>query len=430
MSQNTWKNWAETCVCHPEQIQYPRSEEEIVNIIRYASENGKQIRVAGNGHSFTSLVGTDSILVALDNWAGLIGVEGNIAHVKSGSNIKYLGEELFQNGLAQENLGDIDVQSIAGALSTGTHGTGIEFGTLSTQIEELTIINAKGEKITCSEKQNRDIFKAAQVSLGSLGIITEYKLKCVPKYILELRNVKSNITDTLSKLEQYKKENRNFEFYYFPYTETVQLKISNITNKEPKEGGFLRYFNDIILENGAFKLFSEISRIFPSQSRRVSKLIGKLVGETKRNTWSHRVYATSRFVKFTEMEYNIPTEHFEDCILEVKKKIEDTQYDLHFPIECRFVKQDDIWLSPAYQRDSAYIAIHMYKGMPYEKYLKDMEAIFRKYNGRPHWGKLHYQTPDSLKKSYPKWDEFHAIRKEMDPGGIFLNGHMKDIFGN
>lgn len=429
MSQNTWKNWAENVICNPEQILKPSSEEEIISIIQTAAKNEKSIRMVGNGHSFSGLVETDSIIVALDNWGGLINVEGQVATVKAGSNIKFLGEELYQNGLAQENLGDIDVQSIAGAISTGTHGTGVEFGNLATQVEEMTFINAKGERITCSESQNHDIFKAAQVSLGSMGVITQIKLKCLPKYILELRNVKSNITDTLAKLEQYKKENRNFEFYYFPYTETVQLKISNVTETEPKEGGILQYLNDIVLENGAFKLFSEISRIIPSQSRNVSKLVGAFVGESKRNTWSHRVYATSRLVRFTEMEYNIPDAAFEECILEVKKKIEDTRYDLHFPIECRFVKGDDIWMSPAYERDSAYIAVHMYKGMPYKKYLSDMEAIFKKYDGRPHWGKLHYQTADSLRAIYPKWDDFHAIRKEMDPNGMFLNQHLRRVFG-
>ncbi|MGK0387921.1 MAG: FAD-linked oxidoreductase [Maribacter sp.] len=429
MSENTWKNWSETVVCNPDQILMPSSEEEITSIIQAAAKNGKTIRMVGKGHSFTGLVGTDSIIMALDNWGGLINVEGQVATVKAGSNIKLLGEELYQNGLAQENLGDIDIQSIAGAVSTGTHGTGVQFGNLATQVEEITFINARGEKITCSESQNHDIFKAAQVSLGSMGVITRMKIRCLPKYILELKNVKADFKDTLAKLDQYNKENRNFEFYYFPYTETVQLKISNVTEAEPKEGGVLQYINDMVLENGAFKLFSEISRIIPSQSRNVSKLVGACVGESKRNTWSHRVYATSRLVRFTEMEYNIPEDAFEECILEIKKKIEDTRYDLHFPIECRFVKGDDIWLSPAYQRNSAYIAVHMYKGMPYKQYLDDMEAIFKKYDGRPHWGKLHYQTSDSLSKLYPKWDDFHAIRKEMDPNGMFLNQYLKDIFG-
>ncbi len=429
MSKN-WKNWAETVNIQVEDILKPSSEEEMRMIIQQANQNKKTIRMVGNGHSFSDLIKTNSLLVSMDNWSGLLDVDSKnkIARIKSGSNIKTVGEWLFDNGLAQENLGDIDVQSIAGAFSTGTHGTGISFGTLSTQIKQLTFINGLGQKITCSEEENKEIFKAAQVSLGALGMITEYEIQCQEKYVLELKNIKGNLYNCLENLEKYKSENRNFEFYYFPFTDIVQMKFSNITDKEAKSGGIGQYLNDIILENGALKVVSEISRIFPSQSRRVSKLCGALVGESQRCTWSHQVFATARWVKFTEMEYNIPTEHFSDCLLEIKEKIEAEHYDLHFPIECRFVKQDDIYLSPAYQRDSAYIAVHMYKGMPHEKYFNDIENIFKKYNGRPHWGKMHTRTANDLKELYPKWNDFLKIRKEMDPNGIFLNPHLKELF--
>ncbi len=431
MSGNTWKNWAETVICHPSEIVKPSSEDEITSIIAKAKKEGKRIRVVGNGHSFTALNNTSSILMSLENWQGVLDLdkEKSCVTVRSGTQIKALGELLHQEGLAQENLGDIDVQSIAGAISTGTHGTGVELGNLSTQVEELTFINGNGELISCSEEENHDIFKAAQISLGALGIITRIKLRCVPAYKLELQNVKGSLKECLAHLESYKKENRNFEFYYFPYTDVVQMKFSNITDNDPERGGLMQYLNDIILENGAFKVVSEISRIFPSQSRRVSRLCGSLVGESKRSTWSHQVYATARLVKFTEMEYNIPSVHYTDCMNEIIRKIEKEQYDLHFPIENRFVKGDDIWLSPAYQRDSAYVAVHMYKGMPFEKYLRDMEEIFDHYQGRPHWGKLHYKSPEKLAELYPEWNAFHAIRRKMDADGIFMNDYLASIFG-
>ncbi|MGB1217788.1 MAG: D-arabinono-1,4-lactone oxidase, partial [Saprospiraceae bacterium] len=289
-------------------------------------------------------------------------------------------------------------------------------------------INGNGELITCSEKENRDIFKSAQISLGALGIITRIKLRCIPAYKLELKNVRGNLKECLSNLEKYKKENRNFEFYHFPYTDVVQMKISNITENKPEKAGVMRYLNDMVIENGAFKVISEVSRIFPSQSKRMGQLCGFLVGESRRSTWSHQVYATARFVKFTEMEYNIPAENYVECMNEIVAKIEKEQYNLHFPIESRFVKGDDIYLSPAYQRDSAYVAVHMYKGMPFEKYLRDMEEIFNHYQGRPHWGKLHYKTSRELAELYPKWNDFHEIRKRMDPNGIFMNDYLESIF--
>ncbi len=429
-NSKTWTNWAGTAECHPRAYHSPNSEKELQAIVKEALKTDKTIRVSGSGHSFTKLVETNSILISLENWRGIMEIDGSYAKVRSGTQLKFLGERLYEEGLAQENLGDIDVQSVAGAFSTGTHGTGVEFGTLSTQLTEITFINGKGELITCSETQEPEIFKAAQISLGALGIITRMTLKCVPKYILELKNIKGDFNECLSKLEEYNQENRNFEFYYFPYTETVQMKISNITQGEPKKGGVLKYLNDIVLENGAFKLVSEISRIFPSQSKKMSQLVGALVGESQRKTWSHEVFATTRLVRFTEMEYNIPKEHFETCIREIKQKIEKEQYELHFPIECRFVKADDIFLSPAYQRESAYIAIHMYKGMPYKKYFQDMEEIFKKYQGRPHWGKLHNRTPKELQVLYPQWHKFHSIRKRMDPNGVFMNDYLKKVLGD
>ncbi len=430
MSNNkTWTNWAGTAECHPRSFIYPSSEEEIQALVKNAVKEGRGIRIAGNGHSFTKLVETSDLLLSLDKWSGLREVDGSIVEVRSGTNIKVLGEELFKAGLAQENLGDIDVQSIAGAVSTGTHGTGVELGNLATQVTEITFVNGSGELINCSEEKDRDVFKAAQISLGALGIITRMKLRCVPKYKLELKNIKGDFNDCLKNVDKHNKENRNFEFYYFPYTDVVQMKFSNLTDATPKDGGIGSYLNDIILENGAFKVLSEFSRMVPSQSRNVSKLAGKFVGESQRCNWSHRVFATARLVRFTEMEYNIPAESFQECIREIRKKIDDTQYDLHFPIENRFVKGDDIWLSPAYGRDSAYIAIHMYKGMPYEKYFTDMENIFKKYNGRPHWGKMHFQKAGDLAKRYPKWNDFHRIRKAMDPKGVFMNDYLKSIFG-
>ncbi len=430
MSNNkTWTNWAGTAECHPRTFLYPTSEEEIQSIVKEAIKDGHKVRVAGNGHSFTKLVETDSILLSLDKWQGIIEVDGNIVEVRSGTNIKKLGEELFNIGLGQENLGDIDIQSIAGAVSTGTHGTGIHLGNLATQVVEITFVNGKGELITCSEEIERDIFKSAQISIGALGIITRMKIKCTPKYKLELINSKSTFNECLENLESYKTENRNFEFYYFPYSDIVQYKITNITDNEPKEGGIMKYLNDIILENGIFKIMSEISRLIPATSKKISWMVGRFSSEAVRSTWSHQVFATTRLVRFTEMEYNIPAEHFTDCLKELRAKIEKEEYHLHFPLECRFVKGDDIWLSPAYQRDSAYIAVHMYKGMKFRKYFSDMETIFKKYQGRPHWGKLHYLTPMDLEEKYPMWEKFHAVRLQMDPKGIFMNDYLHSIFG-
>ena len=428
-SSNTWSNWSGSVQCNPKEILKPSSIEEIQSIVKRCSEKKSNIRVVGSGHSFTSLVSTNDTLISLDNYQGLENVdkEKKQAVIRAGTKLKALGELLLSNGLAQINLGDIDVQSIAGAASTGTHGTGVTFGSVATQIVELTLVTAKGDVVVCSETENKEIFKAAQVSIGALGIVVKVKLQCVPAYKLKYIRQKMNLDDCLNNLEKYKTENRNFEFYWFPHTNTIQAKTLNETNEEPIKATFIKYFNDMVMENGAFKVLSELSRIFPAFSKTVSKISAAGVSGGMDINHSNRIYATPRLVKFQEMEYNLPAEHGIQILNEIRDCINKNNFRVHFPIEVRWVKGDDIYLSPAYQRDSIYIAVHMYKGMEYRTYFDAIEAIFKKYNGRPHWGKMHTLTTNELSQRYPKWNEFQAIRKQLDPDGLFMSDYLKKL---
>lgn len=426
-----WTNWSGAVECRPEKILSPSSEDEILHIVKAASTKKKCIRVFGSGHSFTPLVKNNEILISLDNWQGIIDIDknNNEVTVRSGTKLKLLGELLFHNGFSQENLGDINAQSIAGAISTGTHGSGINFGSIATQVRELTIVTGSGETIHCSETENREIFKAAQVSMGTMGIITRVKLKCLPAYKLKYVSSKESLEACISKLEEYKKNNRNFEFYFFPFTETVQVKIMNTTEENAKDGGIGKFLNDMLLENGLFKILSEACRIFPAACKLVSGISAWGISTGTNVNWSHRVFATPRLVKFQEMEYNIPTEHFVSAIREIKEAIVKNNVRVHFPIECRFVKSDDIYLSPASGRESAYIAVHMYKGMPYKEYFSLIENIFKKYNGRPHWGKMHTRSAAELSPLYPQWNKFNELRKHYDREGVFMNEYLRKVLG-
>lgn len=427
--QNNWSNWSGSVQCNPKEIKTPSSQEEILSIINNCAEQKSTIRVVGSGHSFTGLVGTQGTIISLDLLQGLenIDTEKKTATVLAGTKLKSLGELLLSNNLAQKNLGDIDVQSIAGAASTGTHGTGVTLGSVSTQILEITLITAKGEIMVCSENQNKDIFKAAQVSLGTLGIITKIKLQLVPAYKLKYVRTKANLDDCLNNIEKHKSENRNFEFYWFPHTNGVQMKTLNITDEEPTKSSFMKYFNDMVLENGAFKVLSELCRLFPSLCKRVSKISAAAVSTGVDINYSTKIYATPRLVKFQEMEYNLPAEKAVEALNEMRDCINAANFKVHFPIEVRFVKADDMYLSPAYQRDSVYIAVHMYKGMEYKTYFDAMETIFKKYNGRPHWGKMHTRTAKELSQLYPMWNKFQEIRNELDPKGLFMNDYLKKL---
>jgi FAD-linked oxidoreductase len=424
-----WSNWSGSVECNPIEIKTPSTLEEIQAIVKNCAAQKSTIRMVGSGHSFTKLVETNNIIISLDNFQGLESIDksNNQATVLAGTKLKLLGEELLKNGMAQKNLGDIDVQSIAGAASTGTHGTGPTLGSVSTQIIEITLITAKGDVIVCSENENKEIFKAAQVSLGTLGIVTKIKLQLVPAYKLKYVRTKASFDDVLTNLERHKTENRNFEFYWFPHTNGVQLKTLNITEEEPTKSSAMKYFNDMILENGVFKVLSELCRVFPSLCKTVSKISAAGVSTGMDINYSNRIYATPRLVKFQEMEYNLPAEHGIEVLKEMRDSINKNNFRVHFPVEVRFVKADDMYLSPAYQRDSIYIAVHMYKGMEYKTYFDAMETIFKKYNGRPHWGKMHTRTAKELSQLYPMWSKFQEIRTQLDPDGLFMNDYTKKL---
>ena len=426
----TIKNWGGTVSFNPKFIRYPTSHEEVVEIVKTARQNRQQVRVIGSGHSWTSLVNTHQILISLDRYQGIINLDtvNCTAVVKAGTKLKLLGELLHAEGLAKENMGDINVQSIAGALSTGTHGTGVKFGTLATQMLEITFVNGLGETVVCSEHTNREVFKAAQISLGALGIITKIKLRLVPTFKLEYVSIKANLDDTLLQLDKYKQENRNFEFYWFPHTKTVQLKLVNKTPAPPKNVGLAKKFNDVVMENGVFGLLSRVSRAFPKMAPRISKISAWGVSKGTYINHSHLIFATQRWVRFYEMEYNIPQECFISAIKEIEACVNKNQFKVHFPVECRWVQADDIMISPANGRDSAYIAIHMYKGMEYKAYFEAIEQIFRKYGGRPHYGKMNTLKQVDFAELYPNWQKFMDMREQMDPDKVFLNAYLEELF--
>ncbi|GCE08054.1 D-arabinono-1,4-lactone oxidase [Dictyobacter aurantiacus] len=425
-----WRNWSGSVRTSLQQVVQPSDIAELAHLLHYYQSTGRHVRVVGAGHSFTPLVETGDILVSLDNLQGIeeVDLAAGTAMVLGGTRLKELGDALLSHGVAQENLGDIDVQSIAGAISTGTHGTGVRFGNLSTQVEELTLVTASGEILVCSAEHNAEIFKAAQVSLGLLGVIVRVKLRVVPATRLHFKSHRERLDVCMDNIEYYKNNNDHFEFFWMPHTEWVQAKFLNETRDEASGSNLWGQFNKVVLENGLYWLLSETCRLRPAWTPAISKLSAQGIASVDEVDYSHRLFATPRAVRFQEMEYNIPAEHFPAVLQEIKQSIETHHTRVHFPVECRFVQADDIWLSPAYQRTSAYVAVHMYKGMPYREYFQQIEEIFKHYQGRPHWGKLHTQDAESLARLYPRWQDFQRIRASLDPQGLFLNAYLRSLF--
>ncbi|HEX6800292.1 MAG TPA: D-arabinono-1,4-lactone oxidase [Ktedonobacterales bacterium] len=425
-----WHNWSGSVRGRPREVARPASLEELARLVGEWGRAGRHVRVVGSGHSFTPLVQTDDVLMTLDGMQGIISADGRAGEVRvwGGTRLKRLGEELLARGLAQENLGDIDVQSIAGAIATGTHGTGVKFGSIATQVTGLTLVTASGEVLECSVDERPDVFKAAQVSLGALGVVAAVTLRMVPARRKRYISRRGRLDETLANLDRYKSENEHFEFFWLPYTDYVQAKLINPTEAPATGSNLWGRFNSLVMENGVFWGMSALCRLMPPISRTMSNIEAWGIAPVDRVDESYRLFATERLVRFQEMEYNIPAQHFPAALDEIRALLAARTFNVNFPVECRFVRGDDIWLSPAYQRDSAYIAVHMYRGMPYRDYFDAIEAIFQRYEGRPHWGKMHTLGPTTLAARYPRWDDFRRVRAELDPRGVFLNDYLSGLF--
>lgn len=412
---DVWRNWSGSVNCEPDTVE-PRSIEEVSEAVAEAEE----VRPVGSGHSFSPLVATDGTIVSLDSLTGVVDTDADSGEVKvrAGTTLADLNRELADHGLAMENLGDIDRQTVSGATATGTHGTG-EFGTISEQVTEIEMVTGDGDLRTFSEGD--DGFGAACVSLGSLGVLTEMTLDAVPSYGLELVRRKEKLDTVLHGLLRRVEQNRNFEFFWFPNTDTAVTKTLNEVreyNPEmPTSGG--------TLENVAWRALCETSRVVPS--KHASRLAARTIREETVAGPSHEVYVSTREVRFNETEYGVPAGDAVDAFREISEVVE--RHDVAFPVEVRYVEADDIPLSPAYGRDTVFIAVHRYHKKDYSEMFEECEEVFARYDGRPHWGKIHSLTADELAGLYPEWDSFLQVREETDPDGVFLNDHLRSVFG-
>lgn len=407
----------------------PADEAELAAIILAAREAGECVRPVGAGHSFTPLCATDGVQVSLSRFTGLRSVDRATGRVRvgAGTRLGELGAALHQHGLAMPNLGDIDVQCLAGALATGTHGTGVAFGNLATQVSGMRLVGADGRAIWCSRASNAEVFGAGRIHLGALGVVTEVELACVPAYRLRYRSGRIGWDDMLAGLEARRATHRNVEYYWFPYTDTVQLKTMDETDAPPRGGGPWRQWQDLVVENGGLWALSRIARARPAACARLSRIAAAAVPTHDQVAPAHAAYATARLVRFNETEYNVPVDQLPSVLSAIRSLMERECFATNFPLEIRDAAADDIPLSPASGRASAYIAAHVHARMPYRAFFEALADIFRDHGGRPHWGKWHDEDAASLVPRYPGWQEFAAVRERLDPDGVFLNPHLRRV---
>ncbi len=427
-----WSNWAGNQTADPAAIEHPSSEEELVAIVRSAATRRARVKVVGSGHSFTSIALTDGTLVELDRYQQVLHVdtEQRQVTVQAGITLERLNAELDRRGLAMANLGDIAYQTISGAISTGTHGTGAGLTGIAGQVAALRLVDGTGEVMDCSPTLEPEVFSAARVGLGAMGAISTVTINVVPAFNLRTVEGPERVDALCGDLDAQVDGNDHFEFFWVPHTGWALTKRNNRTT-DPLHPmtRFGRWRDKVLLENHAFGLACRLGRLRPSAIPRLARALPATGGSTHIEP-SFKVFASPRLVKFYEMEYAIPREACAEALGRVRAMVVDRGFMLNFPVEVRFTAPDDIPLSTASGRPSAYIAVHIFQKMEYEPYFRAVETIMNDYGGRPHWGKLHFQDASTLAGRYPEWERFAAVRQRLDPHGTFTNDYLRRVLGS
>ena len=419
-----WRNWSGAVHCTPRNgLKLPADVEELAAVLK--STKGP-VRVVGAGHSFSALVPTDDTLISLEQLTGIVSHDAvqKTATIRAGTRLYSLGEPLARLDQALSVQPDIDLQSLGGVLSTCSHGPGAQHYCLPNYLTELTLVTADGTSRTVSASQEPEIFSAARVSLGALGVLAEVTLRNRGAYMLQETTGVLPLDEVLEHFAAWQKEDRHTEFFAFPRGETAFTKrIVEVP------AGTAATVNGPEIEDGDLGWASEMAMKAPWTIPMLQRFAGWFVPNTVRVGPSYHIFPTVRQIPFNEMEYAVPAELGPKVFREVAKKIRDADLPVFFPLEYRHVGGDDLWLSPYHSRESVTISVHQYHKQDHVALFKAVEPIFLKYGGRPHWGKWHSLTAKELAPMYPHWADFHRVRMALDPQGKFLNPHLKQLFG-
>jgi len=428
----SWTNWAGNQHCTPSAIERPLTEAAVQRIVKRAAAAGQQVRAVGSGHSFTAIACTNQVLVSLEhlNMVRKIDKKNNRVTVQGGIELAHLNSRLAKAGLAMTNLGDIAYQTIAGATSTSTHGTGMNFGGLATQILSMRIVTATGATVTASADENPELFRCARVGLGVFGVIVEVTLQVEPAFNLAAIERPRPLDDVLDNWMVDIRAHDHYEFFWIPGTDQAMIKTNRRTDEPAQPLSRPKHFVEKVLaENVGFGAMAKIAKLRPSLVPKLRDFVVGAVSETEFSDASHKVFASARWVKFVEMEYSVAVADVPTVLRRIDQAVADAGLELLFPVEVRAAAADDIPLSTANGRESGYIAVHRAKGAAYRPYFELVEAIMDDFDGRPHWGKLHFQTAATLASRYCHWDDFQRVRADYDPQGLFSNDYIDRVLG-
>ncbi|NYH50617.1 FAD-linked oxidoreductase [Nocardiopsis arvandica] len=430
MTDVLWHTWAGTHQARPKRTAAPGSTAEVAAAVSSAADEDLRVRMVGTGHSFTDVAVTDGLLLSPTSLTRVRSVDPaeGTATVEAGLPLCDFNDVLAGHGVALANMGDIAVQTMAGAVQTGTHGTGRDAGGLASQVVGMEMVLADGSVVECSAEHDPDLFHAARVGLGAFGVVTAMTMAVRPAFRLHAREEPMRLEEVLERLPELRADNDHFEFFWFPHTGNTNTKRNNVSAGPARPlPPFRAWLDDEFLSNTLFDGVNRVCRRFPGAVPAVNRISSRALSARDYTDASHRVFASVRDVRFVEMEYAVPAEHLVDVLREVRSVVDRGGHRVSFPVEVRFAPADDVWLSTAYGRDTAYVAVHMYKGTPYEAYFADVEAVFTSVGGRPHWGKMHTRGRSYLEGVYPRLDEALAVRDRVDPGRRFANAYLERV---
>ncbi|MDX3691937.1 D-arabinono-1,4-lactone oxidase [Streptomyces europaeiscabiei] len=428
----TWRNWAGNVTARPVREVTPATVEELAAAVRQAAEDDLRVKAVGTGHSFTAAAATDGVLIRPQLLTGIRKIDraAMTVTVAAGTPLKRLNMALAREGLSLTNMGDIMEQTVSGATSTGTHGTGRDSASIAAQIRGLELVTADGSILTCSATENPDVFAAARVGIGALGIVTAITFAVEPIFLLTAREEPMPFEKVLAEFDELHAENEHFEFYWFPHTGSTNTKRNNRSAGPEKPVPQLNsWFEDEFLSNGVFQVANWVGQAVPATIPTIAQISSRALSARTYTDIPYKVFTSPRRVRFVEMEFAVPREALVDTLRELKAMVDRSKLRVSFPVEVRTAPADDITLSTASGRESAYVAVHMFKGTPYQAYFTAAERIFAAHEGRPHWGKVHTRDTDYFAKVYPRFGEFTALRDRLDPERRFQNDYLRRVLG-
>jgi L-gulono-1,4-lactone dehydrogenase len=434
-----WRNWGRTASATPARVATPADQGELVSAVRDAAAQGLRLRAVGGGHSFTPAAVTDGVHLHLDALHAVERVEprgDGTTHFTVGAGIRLaaLNIELARRGLGMRNLGDVDKQTIAGAIATGTHGTGVRLGGLATQVVGARLVTADGTVVETSREQQPELFELARLGLGTVGVLAAVTLEVVPAFRLEAREEPWPLDRVLAELDGpdgLVEGNDHFEFYWFPHTRRTLTKRNNRIPDDvhvplPQVRAWV---NDELLSNGLFQVVNEVATLVPPLTRPLNAVSARALSARRYTASSAEVFVSPRRVRFREMEYAVPRAALPAVLGEIDRWIESSRENVPFPVEVRFAAADDVWLSTAHGRETAYVAVHQYRRLPFRRYFEAVERIMAGVDGRPHWGKLNWLGADRFAQLYPRFADAQRVRLAADPDGVFANPYTDRVFG-